>query len=274
MLYTLSPANTEDCGPEQAWSLGASRVLSSADLAALQRDLIGTISHELRTPLTSIKGFLEVLLRARVALDDQQQLEILRMMRENVEEMHVLVVNAVLAAQLAAGNVVRAVDEINLTVLVADAIAAFSENLERRQIRLDVDVPEMLGPVRGDAVLLGVMLRHVISNAIKYSSRGGSLRVTGRNLGTLTLLSVRDEGMGIPSESLAHIFEPFCRQETPDKYGIPGGGLGLFVVKKILEQHYGNIDIRSEPGRGTTVTMVLPEGGSGRGDQRQDPCSG
>ncbi len=122
------------------------------------------------------------------------------------------------------------------------------------------DVPADLSSVRGDAERLTQVVSNLVSNAVKYSPMGGRIRVWGRPAeGGRVELGVDDEGIGVPVDSQTRIFERFYRVATPQTRGITGAGVGLSIVRGLVDLHGGSIDVESEPGHGSSFRVLLPQ---------------
>lgn len=230
---------------------------------SLNRDVLEIISHEFRTPLTGLKGFLQVLMRAGGAADSAAQAGILQMMHDNVEELRYLVDKVVLAARLEADQA-PAPGPVNLSVIAVEALGWFSRPLRERGTAVRLDLPPVLGPVWGEAYYLRQMIAQLIGNSIKYAPASSVLTITGRDTQTTAVLVVADEGGG-PSTSRAggadlnRLLLPFARGEAPGRGAHPGGGLGLYIVRRIVERHGGSLAVHGQTDEGLAVEIRLPK---------------
>jgi signal transduction histidine kinase len=219
-------------------------------------EFLSIAAHELRTPLTPLKLQLETLRRsvAAAGLDDPRVLRHLERSAGQVQRLAQLVERLLDVSRVATGRLGLLLEELDLSALATEVTDRFREEAEAAGSRLEVHTP---GPVRGvwDQLRLEQVLSSLLSNAIKYgASRPIHVAVEGH--GELARLCVRDQGIGLRGEDTGRIFERFERAVSPHHYG--GMGLGLYVAKQIIEAHGGTIVVRSQPGRGSTFTVVLP----------------
>jgi signal transduction histidine kinase len=135
----------------------------------------------------------------------------------------------------------------------------FRDEADRRGLRLEIDVEEDLPPVDSGADLLEQVMENLVSNAIKYTPEGGTIQVAFKSSGPGSVqLIVTDTGIGIPTQEQEKLFHEFFRASNAKKITSEGTGLGLVLVKQTVERHGGSLDLLSEEGRGTTVTIELP----------------
>lgn len=226
-------------------------------LRALQAKdaFIGTVSHELRTPLTTVTGVLEVFAEHADELppDVAQWLPILQ---RNVTRQHVLVRDLLTAAGTRTGTLMLERDTTNLGCVATEAVSALGAEAERKDITLVLDAHAAVGSF--DPTRLSQVAENLITNAVRYTPPGGRVTVRTRTVGDELELVVSDTGVGISAADKERLFEQFFRSESARSSAIRGVGLGLPIVKAIVEAHHGHINIDSEPGEGTTVTVRLP----------------
>jgi signal transduction histidine kinase len=212
---------------------------------------LATVSHDLRTPLTALQGQIEVL-QMQPSLDSEVKQSLEAMARETRRLVR-MTNNLLLTTQLESKPVFAA-REVNLRELVDETVGdvwVFADGWD-----LTVGAPEVV-LVPGDYDLLKQMLLNVVGNAIKFTPKGGSVELVLRQDETWAIIEVSDSGVGIPPEDLPHVMEPFYKADAGRERG-GGAGLGLAIVKQIVELHAGQIEINSQEGVGTTVTIRLP----------------
>lgn len=236
---------------------------------SLRRDVIEIISHEFRTPLTSLKGFLQVLTRSGGAIGPADQADMLKIMYENTEELRYLVDKVVLAARLEADQA-PGLAPVNLSLAAVQALESFSRHLGERGTAVCLDLPPVLGPVDGDPYYLKQMIAQLICNSLKYAAPDSALTVTGHNFSSDAVLVISDDSAGaglpqaslpqagLPQASLDRLLRPFARGEAPGRGAHPGGGLGLYIVQKIVDRHGGSLFMHSQADRGVAVEVWLP----------------
>ncbi|MEQ6903104.1 ATP-binding protein [Nocardioides sp. YIM 152588] len=227
----------------------------------LQRQFTGLVSHELRTPVTAILGYLDLLRGDDENLTEDQR-ESLAVIERSARRLLLLVSDLLLAAQVDAGRFRISVGPVDLVGLVRTSLAAVGPTAASRGIELVSDLP-VSAPLRGDFPRLGQALDNLLTNAVKYSDRGGrvTVSVTQDEESGLTRLSVADTGRGISAEELPRLTERFFRSEEPTIQERFGVGLGLSIVATIVVAHGGRVDIESTVGVGSEFTLVLPTAG-------------
>ena len=213
---------------------------------------IASVSHDLRTPLTVLQGQIDVLLMQR-SMDEEARRSLERMARE-VTRLSRMTSNLLLNAQLES-NPVLASGGIELRELLAEIDRegrVLAEGLD-----LTVSVPGIVY-IPGDYDLVKQMVLNVVDNAIKFTPPGGAVKLSLGSDDSHAIIEVSDTGQGIPAESLTRITEPFYKADISGKSGRGGTGLGLAIVKQVIDLHHGKLEIQSQEGTGTTITMRLP----------------
>ena len=223
----------------------------------LREELIASVSHELRTPLTSIIGYTELLADMGEHAVSEQAAELLAVIERNAERELRLVEDLLTLAAL--GSARLAVDHTptDLVAVVAEVVAAVSEHAAEAGVELRCTRPEELW-VSGDALRLAQMVTNLLTNAVKFTAPGGRVLVDLSAGITHGVLTVADQGVGVPAEEVPLVFEGFFRGAHAVDRNLPGAGLGLAIVKGIVDAHSGEIDVESCCERGTTVEIRLP----------------
>lgn len=253
---SISARRVED---EEGNLLGAA--VSYTDVTELMRALrvkeefMALISHELRTPLTSISGYVAVLLE-REDLDHLMQKHLAAVSR-NADRLERLVVDLLDEAPDARSDGPGDHGRIDLAVLVRDSVVAARPHAERAGVRLAVEAPSAL-PFNCDARRLSRAIDNLVSNAIKYTGRGGHAQVRVGIEDEAVVIRVSDTGIGISPEDHGHVFTRFFRTREATLAAIQGVGLGLSITKAIVESHGGRIEIDSDLGRGSEFRVLLP----------------
>ncbi len=236
------------------WTLR--EVTADKELERMRDAFVATVSHELRTPLTSISGFLEMLEDEQHGLGESGRLY-LEVIRRAAERLHQLVEDLLLVAQIEAQRVDLAHEPVGLAEVASHSVEGVRLWADEKHVRLELDAdpePKALG----DARRLGQVLDNLLSNAIKFTPEGGSVSVTVRANGASATIVVEDTGIGIPADEQGHVFSRFFRSKSAHELAVPGTGLGLAITRSLVDQHGGTIDLESEEGRGTRVTVTLP----------------
>ena len=231
-------------------------------LSRLKTDFVSNVSHELRTPLTSIRLFTETLLLGREG-SEEERLEFLRIISRESERLSRLVERILDFSRMEAGRKAYSLIPVEARELVAAASSACHSLVEERGVALQVDLPDDLPSIPADRDALVEVLINLLSNAIKYSPAGSRVSLAGVWDGDWVELAVTDCGIGIPRAEQERIFDKFYRVETPLAEEVSGSGLGLSLVRYIVDGHGGEVLIDSSPGKGSTFTVRLPLGPSG-----------
>jgi len=211
------------------------------------------VSHELRTPLTGIRGQLEVALMTAQTADEYRDAIVNAL--EDVDRISNIVRALLLLSQAETGQLALQQQPVNVTEVVEELVEQFHVTAKEEGLRLNSDLePDVY--IRGDRTQMDRLVTNLLTNALKYTPRGGFVNVVVRRDEGNVVIKVADSGKGIPAESLPHIFDRFYRVpgEDPNK----GLGLGLSFVNWIVKAHQGHMEVNSEVGRGTAFTITLP----------------
>jgi signal transduction histidine kinase/CHASE3 domain sensor protein len=222
-----------------------------------KEQFLATVSHELRTPLTSILGFTELVRDGAAGTVSTEGRRFLDVVDRNARHLHALVDDLLLVGRAGEGQLELETADVDLAGLVREAVEAAETEAAEKRVRLGLDVPGEL-VLDGDARRLTQLLHNLIGNAIKFTPTGGEVAVRlGASDGTARL-EVTDTGPGIPAADQERLFERFYRAASASGARIPGTGIGLAIVKAIVDAHGGAIRVRSVPGEGTVFTVDLP----------------
>jgi signal transduction histidine kinase len=224
----------------------------------LKTELVATASHELRTPMTSIRGFVDMLLLGTFGEVTESQREPLRVIKNNVVRLVQLIDELLDMSRVEAGEVRLRREDVQLEEVIRDVTHVLQGQFRERNVTLHMDLHHGLPSIVADRQRLEQIAVNLISNACKYTPRGGEVWVALRNGGDALCVEVRDTGVGIPYEAQPHIFTPFYRADNPLRDEVGGTGLGLSITRKLVELHGGEIWFESEPNRGSTFCFTLP----------------
>ena len=228
------------------------------ELDRLKDEFVSLVSHELRTPLTSIRGYIELLLEDLdpSETDRRRYLEIIE---RNSHRLLDLVSDLLFLAQVEAGKLAIERAPLNLGKVVQECIETSSPVADARGIELTAHLGHV-PTLQGDRARLAQMLDNLVSNALKFTPKGGRVAVRLQADDGTAVLAVKDTGLGIPADEQGRLFERFFRSSTATETAIPGTGLGLTITKAIVERHGGRIEFESTEGVGTTFRVSLPLG--------------
>ncbi|MBI2205855.1 MAG: two-component sensor histidine kinase [Candidatus Rokubacteria bacterium] len=227
------------------------------EMARLKSDFVANVSHDLKTPLSVIRMFGETLEMGRVTSEAQRQ-EYYRVITRESERLSRLIDNVLDFSRIEGGRRRYDMAPAAIEPLVRETLDAFAIPLEQHGFKVDVDVPPDLPQIRMDADAVGQALANLVDNAIKYSGERRALRVAAVRRDGGVALSVEDDGLGIPRDEQARIFEKFYRVGRSETQGRRGSGVGLALVHHVVEAHGGRVTVDSEPGRGSRFTLWLP----------------
>jgi K+-sensing histidine kinase KdpD len=220
-----------------------------------QSDLVAEMVHELRTPLAALMAASHLMKRPELAEDQRHQLS--ETVFNEVHRLNDMTTDFLELARLESGRVRFARESVDLGRLIQECVGIMQPQADAERVKLSKDMPAEKVVVRGDRNRLKQLLLNLLSNAIKYNLSDGEVRITLKQEYQFARLAVADTGVGIPSESLPHIFDRFYR--VPGKEAtVTGTGLGLAIAKRIAENHSGSIEVESKPREGSTFTILLP----------------
>ncbi len=220
-------------------------------------DFMSTVSHELRTPLTSISGYLELLRDAQPGeLSDAQQ-RMLEVIARNTRRLRELIEDILTLSRIETGDFRSDLEDVDLAEVIDRAITAIGPAAAKASVGLHCDVR---GPllVSGDADQLDRVLANLLSNAVKFTPADGTVTVRAERQAEELVLTVADNGMGIPADEQEALFARFFRASNAVRQAVPGTGLGLAIIRTIVENHDGTIEADSTENVGTTMTIRLP----------------
>ena len=227
----------------------------------LKTDFVANVSHELRTPLVSIKGSLETILGP--ASDDKvAQKKFMSIMSEQVLRMENLINDLLILSRIELEEHIKPNKIVNLNDIFTNIKSNFELILKKKKINLQIELMEPT-LVFGDNDKLLTVFSNLIDNAIKYSQDGKNIYVKSQNsegklIGKNMLISIKDEGIGIPQDLIPRITERFFRVDTEKSKKVGGTGLGLAIMKHIISQHRGDYEILSKVNEGTEIKIYLP----------------
>ncbi len=241
-----------------------SNVRREVHLARLKSDFVANVSHELKTPLALVRLFAETLELGRVPSPEKAQ-QYYRVINKESHRLTQLINNILDFSRIEAGRKEYRFAPTDVARVVRDVIESYRFQIEQQGFELAVNVEEDLPHVPADEEALGQAILNLVNNAIKYSRDVKSIRIDVGWQGSHVLVAVTDRGIGIPRSEQKKIFEKFYRGEDSLVHETKGSGLGLALVRHIMEAHGGEVQLESAPGKGSTFTLVLPVGKSGTG---------
>lgn len=231
-----------------------SMVRDLGSIEMFRNDFINDFSHEFKTPIVSIRGFARQLQRDDIT--DEQRREYATIIADEAQRLANLSTNILLLSKLENQQILTEKTDFSLDEQIRTAILLMEKDWTAKEMELDIDLAE--ATIHGNAEMLSQVWMNLLSNAIKYTPRGGTIAVTLRRLEQTVEVTVRDTGVGMDPLTKSHIFEKFYQGEN--SHHARGNGLGLSMVKRIVELSNGKIHVESEKGLGSTFTVTLPIG--------------
>jgi PAS domain S-box-containing protein len=240
--------------------IGVSRIARDiTDRKLLDRmkdEFVGTVSHELRTPLTAIKGFIELVLDGDAGPVPDTQREFLEVAARNADRLGAIINDILDVSRIESQRLEIRTEPTDLAAVLEDVLSTFRVMAHNKGVALRQEVAK-LPKVLGEAPRLVQVFSNLVSNAIKYTPKG-EVGIRAIVTGDRVEVVVHDSGIGLTQEELGQLFTKFFRGRNPIVADSSGTGLGLVIVKAIVEKHQGTIDVESQPGEGTRVRVVLP----------------
>lgn len=245
-------------GRTRGYLFVASDVTQAREVARLKDEFVGLISHELRTPLSSILGYLELMRDDDDNPLSEEHLQYLGVAERNAHRLLRLVGDLLFTAQVESGKFPLDARIVPLDGILHASIESAGPVANNAGIQLVGKLPDVPAVVHGDPVRLGQAVDNLISNAIKFTPRGGTVTLALDVTADKAVITVRDTGMGIAESELDKLFSRFFRATTATRNAVPGVGLGLTITKAIVTAHHGEMGVESEEGVGTCFSMTLP----------------
>ncbi len=232
------------------------------EIEQLKSDFVAMVSHEVRSPMNSILMQIKVVLDGLAGDVSEKQREILGRASEKILGLTNMVSELLDLSRIESGLISSEKEPLDMARLLGDQVAFHRPGAEDKQITLVLQTPDELPPVLANRRSMEEVFTNLITNAIKYSPEKSSVTITASTEHEYLKISIQDNGYGIPEEDLDRIFNRFYRVKDENTRTIIGTGLGLALVKSILEAHHGSIKVTSEINRGSTFTLLVPIAGT------------
>ncbi len=239
-------------------------ITHEVEVDRLKSEFVATVSHELRTPMTSIRGYVDILLMGAAGALTENQTHFLDIIRNNTERLNILVTDLLDISRIESGRVILAPQEIHLKEIATDVIDNVRQRAknDEKAMKISLDMASDLPEVYADPDRLRQIVNNLVENAYHYTPENGevTLAIHAINGGDEIQINVQDNGVGIALEDQSQVFERFYRGEDPLVLATPGTGLGLPIVRQLVEMHNGKIWLESsgKPGEGSTFSFTLP----------------
>jgi two-component system sensor histidine kinase ResE len=258
-FYSISVSliNAPDGSGTNYWFVMQIRnITAEKELDQLKDDFLQSLTHDLRSPMTAVRGYLQVLGEEMAGPINEEQKKMIRIMENASTKLLHIVSNLLDSAKMSAGKLRLNITECQLRQILPNTVEIFATETGKKKITLTLDMPEQMSPIKLDPQLLERVVINLVGNSIKFTPDGGFITVKFIELSDRIQGQVIDTGNGMPPEFLNRIFKKFEQAS-----GTRGGtGLGLAICKFVIDAHYGEINVRSKQGEGTTFTFTIPKG--------------
>lgn len=229
-----------------------------SELSQMKANFVSNISHELRTPLTHIKGYIELLVSESLGPVTEEQRHALTVSQRATGKLGDMIEDLIMFSLASRGEMSMKLEGVDIRRVVALLGKTASRKASDRSVMLEVVAPETIPPVQADGEKISWVVTQLLDNAIKFTPSGGSVTVTLEEEGkNLVQVIVRDTGVGIPQNRLKEIFEPFHQLDGSSTRRYGGTGLGMSLVRQIIEAHGSLLDVKSVEGKGSTFKFPL-----------------
>lgn len=254
LSFAFSPLQDEK--ERLAGVVGVFRDVSQLkDVEQMKSNFISSVSHELRTPLTSIKGYISTLLHPSTNFDEATQRNFLQIINREADRLSALINDLLEVSRIESDKFTVEASHLDLGQMARDLVEKYRESSPKHIFELDA--PDNI-PVMVDPQQIEYVIHHLLANAVKFSPKGGIIKVEVQTRGDDVLVSVNDKGIGVPLEEQKKIFERFHRVDNRPTRWAYGWGLGLFIARKLVEAHGGEIWVESIVGGGSKFSFTLP----------------
>jgi signal transduction histidine kinase len=233
-------------------------ITSLKELDQVKSQFVSMVTHELRAPLSAVEGYLSAYLSGAAGNDPQMNRQMLERAKARTHSLLDLVNDLLQFSRLESKRVERKKELLDLTDILVNTVELLRNQGEANEITFLLDLPDKLPLVEADRAEMEQLFTNLISNAIKYNVKKGKVIISAGPINHYLSIKVEDTGIGIDKEHLSCVFDEFYRVCGPDTRYITGTGLGLSIVKRIVESHFGLIEVDSTAGKGTTFTVKLP----------------
>jgi two-component system phosphate regulon sensor histidine kinase PhoR len=228
------------------------------EIEQVKSQFVTMVTHELRAPLAAIEGYLSAYLSGLAGTDPQVSRQMLDRAKQRAHALLELVNDLLEFSRLEAKGVSRKKELLDLSEVITNTVELLKTQGEPKTLQFQVELPQSMPLIEADRCEMEQLFTNLVSNAIKYNVKRGKVSISAKTSKQYLNIKVADTGIGIAEEHLPHIFEEFYRVSGPQTRYTTGTGLGLSIVKKIVESHFGRIEVDSKIDKGTTFTVKFP----------------
>jgi two-component system phosphate regulon sensor histidine kinase PhoR len=222
---------------------------------------VSMVAHEIKNPLAAAEGWLNLVLTGAAKVDRAEERRMLERAMVRMRTLRAMVNELLNLTAIETGRFQLHRVLLDPAAVAAEVVEAHREKAAEKRVTLLVEGASVASTVLADRDALSIIVANLVDNAIKYTSEGGTVTLATGREGIYATVSVRDTGIGLSAEDRERVFEEFYRVRSEQTHGITGTGLGLSLVKRLVEQHQGSITVDSEPGKGSAFTVKLPSEG-------------
>jgi len=247
---------------EEGQILGAVTVLRDItqlkEIEKIKSQFVSMVAHELRAPVAAIEGWLEILLSGELGEDEKQRKKWLGRAKDRAHSLLIMVNDLLEINRMEAGRVAQKMETVDLSQIIQKIVDFVKPEVDKRNITISLKLPSNMPSVQADVKDMEKLFTNLINNAIKYNKKEGTVTVEGEMEGNFLCIRITDTGFGISPENQSKIFDDFYRVEDDKTKKITGTGLGLTISKKIIDSHFGRIEVQSQLNEGSTFSVYLP----------------
>lgn len=229
-----------------------------ADAARMKLEFLTIMTHQIRAPFANLKWVTDLLLADKVGSLDEKQQEYLNILKENSNRLEELIDKIITVSKIEQGKLPLRMKLFSLRELIDKVVLEFKAYAEASNVKVRIEERGEIPTIMGDASQVREVVENFVDNAIKYTKKGGEVRISIFNKDKKLRFEVKDAGVGIPKEDQKYIFKKFFRSGSAMRHQTQGSGLGLFIAKSIIEAHKGKIGFLSQEGKGSTFWFTLP----------------
>ncbi len=228
-------------------------------LSEMKNDFINNLTHEFKTPIASISLAARTLKRLRAVHQSEKAMNYVQLIDQEGKRLENHIDKVLQMATIDSGNLALDKQEVNMHEIIQKVTESLSLILEKRGGEINLRLKAFQPTLWADAMHLFNMLYNLVDNAIKYNNGQPLIRIDSQDIGQYLQISISDNGIGMTNEIQKQVFDRFFRQTTGDVHDVKGFGLGLAYVKRMVDAHNGTIELQSQPGKGTTFSLIFPK---------------
>lgn len=227
-----------------------------ADLETSRRNFVANVSHELKTPMTTIGGFIDGILDGTI--EKEKETQYLQIVSDEVKRLSRLVTGMLNMSKIEAGELDLKPRRFDISEMIFQTLLGFERIIEKKRIEITGLDSMRSNPVTADKDMINQVIYNLIDNAVKFTDEGGRIEIDSKSDAEKAIVKIRNSGKGIPSDEIGNVFERFYKTDKSRSYDAKGAGMGLYLVKTIIELHGGQVSASSEPGEYTEFIFRIP----------------